>query len=98
MKTNNYLKLSRVTVIGARLLLAGSAHAAVLSVDVNDPSLPANTQPGFDALVAPGGSFSLASGTFNGIGVSITSVGEALQSALRSAPTNSVSTNNPHRS
>ena len=98
MKTKRYLKFSRIAVIASRFLVAGSTQAALLSVDIDDPSIPANTQSGFDALVAPGEPFSSMSGVFDGVTVSITSVGEALQSAVRTAPTNSVSTNNPHRS
>ena len=97
MKTNNYLNFTRIVILVARVFLAGSAQAALLSVDINDPSLPANTESEFDALVAPGGSFSSLSGTFGGIGLTVSSVGESLQSALRFAPTNSLSTNTPHR-
>ena len=98
MKTKMYLKFSRIVLIAVRLLLAGSTQAALLSVDMNDPSLPANTQSGFDALVAPGGAFSSLSGNFEGITVSVASLGELLQSAVRTTPTNTISPNDPNRS
>jgi hypothetical protein len=97
MKINNYLSFSRLALIAARIVLAGSAQAALVSVDINDPALPANTQSGFSPLVSPAGSFSSFSGTFGSVSVTVSGLGELLQSALRLAPTNSISTNSPRR-
>jgi hypothetical protein len=78
--------------------LAGSLHSAILSVDINEASQPENTQTGFNALVTPGGTFTTFGGSYNGVTLTITAVGEPLQSAVRSAPVNSVSTNRPVQS
>ena len=66
--------------------------AAVLAVDVNSASLPANTQSGFDSLAAPVGPFPSTSGTFGGVNITITGIGEALNSFARTLPTNNSST------
>jgi hypothetical protein len=75
--------------------LAGGrlAAASFLSVDFNDPSQPADTQSGFNALVAPGGAFASLSGTFGGVSVTVAGLGEPLQSAVRSLPVNTEGTN-----
>src|SRR6516162_9420822 len=90
-KPSSGMKLTRGLLLLARLALAGQAQAALLSVDLNDPSRPADTQTGFSALVAPGDSFTNLSGTFGGVTVTISGLGEPLQSAVRNAPTNNSS-------
>jgi|GEM_PF-1053185 len=77
-----------ILLLAAGLAPADLAPAAVLSVDINDVSQPANTQSGFSALVTPGGAFTNLSGIVGGVTVSIGALGEPLQSAARSLPAN----------
>ncbi len=82
------MKLAKFSLVVAALVTALVSKAAVLSVDINDPSQPGNTQSGFNALVAPGGSFSSFGNTFSGVTLTIAGIGESLQSAVLNSPTN----------
>ncbi len=83
------MKLAKTSLIVAALAVAFVSKAAVLSVDINDASQPANTQSGFSPLVSSGAPFSTLGGTFGACTLTIAGIGETLQSAVRNSPTNS---------
>ncbi len=83
------MNLAKLSVFAAVLMATLVSNAAVLSVDINDASQPANTPAGFNALVTSGAPFSLLGNSFGGVTLTISGIGETLQSASRNSPTNS---------